>query len=535
MKLVDKIKIYNNDIIAIRTDTMSSDLEIRWINAHSTAILVLILILRVGFLLVNNLGLIGDESYYWDWSRQPDWCYFSKPPMVAWLIGIFTWLFGDNITAIRLPSVVLGTIFLWYFHKTAQAFYGNKSAVIALLIILATPNNVLANIIMTIDPPVYCFWMISLYYLRQALFDLDARSWLWAGFAGAAALLSKQVALVLPMMLLIYILQDRNQHGLLKRKFIIYLLPIIVVSITLLFWNYQHDWVMFNHSQAHFITPKPATVTAIFKYTPELFFYQLLLISPLIFVMVIIRSLHLVARFNKLPAEERFLVLMGPALLVAVFILSAVQKVQGNWPMPFYFTALISLSGCWQKLYWRRLIKYGLSIGYIMVLITYTLPFFLRIVNLQDTENDPTRRFKYWQELAENIQYERQIALPSQNNTFIIAIGHRYLASQLAFYLPDHPHVYRYEASGEVKSQYEIWSGPSKFFGRTGIIVSDEIENVPEEIKSAFQHFTFLVKIPNPMHSDSPYFLFLGENLINWPIKPYHYTQLTPSKSIALN
>ena len=32
------------------------------------------------------LDLAPDEAHYWDWSRRLDWCYYSKGPLVAWLI-----------------------------------------------------------------------------------------------------------------------------------------------------------------------------------------------------------------------------------------------------------------------------------------------------------------------------------------------------------------------------------------------------------------------------------------------------------------
>src|SRR5262245_31657226 len=32
------------------------------------------------------LELAPDEAHYWDWSRHLDWSYYSKGPLVAWLI-----------------------------------------------------------------------------------------------------------------------------------------------------------------------------------------------------------------------------------------------------------------------------------------------------------------------------------------------------------------------------------------------------------------------------------------------------------------
>lgn len=118
---------------------------LRWIENYPGAVILAALVVRGGFLLTNGLDLIGDEAYYWDWSRRPDWCYYSKPPMVAWLIGLSTWLLGDFTAAVRMPALVLGAAFLWFFYATARAFYGARGGALALLLVLATPINVLAN------------------------------------------------------------------------------------------------------------------------------------------------------------------------------------------------------------------------------------------------------------------------------------------------------------------------------------------------------------------------------------------------------
>lgn len=501
-----------------------SEKLLRWIADHTLTLLLAILLLRGGFLLGNGFDLIGDESYYWDWSRQPDWCYYSKPPMVAWLIGASTWLLGDHTVTVRLPALVLGTVFLAYFHATARAFYGARGGVLALLLVLATPINVLANLLMTIDPPLYCFWMMSIYYLRRALFDHDRRAWLWAGCAGAAALLSKQSAIILPLMLLVFLLLDKQRRAWLKTEFWLYLLPIIVAAVPILWWNQQHDWVMFGHSKSHFGNHEAVNWLKHLQWARDFLLYQVLLVSPVLFVLVVITSFQAAFKFKRLPAEQRFLLLMGPALLLGVLLLSFLQKAQGNWPMPFYFTGLILLAGDWLAGAWKKSLKYGLLLGYLMVGMTYALPLVLQALNLQHSAFDPTKRFKSWQELAVNLHFERLISLPSVDGTFVVALGHRYLASELAFYLPDHPKVYRYETSGLVLSQYEVWPGPHEFIGKNGFVVGESPEEgLPPELKAAFERFRFLAQIPNPGKPDAPYYLYLGENLKFWP-KPVRQT-----------
>jgi hypothetical protein len=58
---------------------------------------------------INHLGidLYVDEAYYWGWSQNLDWGYFSKPPVIAALIAASTALLGNGLIAIKLPSLLL--------------------------------------------------------------------------------------------------------------------------------------------------------------------------------------------------------------------------------------------------------------------------------------------------------------------------------------------------------------------------------------------------------------------------------------------
>src|SRR5262249_33116461 len=63
------------------------------------------------------LDLASDEAHYWDWSRHLDWSYYSKGPLVAWLIRLSCDLFGhwselhtgNLMFAVRLPAVLCGS------------------------------------------------------------------------------------------------------------------------------------------------------------------------------------------------------------------------------------------------------------------------------------------------------------------------------------------------------------------------------------------------------------------------------------------
>ncbi|GAB6141336.1 hypothetical protein JCM14076_20650 [Methylosoma difficile] len=492
------------------------------IHRHWLAVLLVVCGLRIGFLFANGLDLIGDESYYWDWSRRPDWCYYSKPPMVAWLIGIFTGIGGSTTEVVRLPAVLLSTVFLGYFYATARAFYGDRAAAVGLLLMLVMPFNVLANLLMTIDPPLYAFWMMALYYLRQALFDGKQQAWLWAGLATGAALLSKQVALCLPLLLLVFLVQDPLRRRFLAREFWLYLLPVVLCLIPLWLWNQQHDWVMLGHSKGHFGVKESITLIQRIKQAFEFLLYQCLLATPVIFVLAGIVSVKKVLGFSRQSAETRFLLLMGPVLLLAVLLLNGLQKVQGNWPIPFYFSTLLLLCGQWQAGRWRKTLDAGLLVGGVMVVLMYLMPVLMPklvpALGWQNTQLDPTARMRNWRELATRVEAIRQ--RPDLGKSFLLVDAHRYLASELAFYLPDQPRVYRFEGSGQVVSQYEVWPGPIAELSKNALIVSEQnTRQLSPVLMSAFAKVKLVGEVALPDNSKH-YYLYWGENLLAWSVTP---------------
>ena len=64
---------------------------------HLTLLLILVVtILRTAALSISPLELGVDEAQYWLWSKTLDFGYFTKPPLIAWIIGASHWLFGHT-------------------------------------------------------------------------------------------------------------------------------------------------------------------------------------------------------------------------------------------------------------------------------------------------------------------------------------------------------------------------------------------------------------------------------------------------------
>src|SRR5437660_5129475 len=98
--------------------------------------------LHVGYLTWNcPLDLAPDEAHYWDWSRHLDWSYYSKGPLVAWLIRASCELAGawseqatgNLMFAIRLPAVLCGALLLTSLYVLTVQVLGRPRLALGLV------------------------------------------------------------------------------------------------------------------------------------------------------------------------------------------------------------------------------------------------------------------------------------------------------------------------------------------------------------------------------------------------------------------
>lgn len=76
----------------------------------------------------GGFNLHFDEAQYWEWSQQLDWSYYSKGPLIAWLIALSTALFGQGEWQVRLFVWLAYDVFLLLLFCFAHQFWQNRRA-----------------------------------------------------------------------------------------------------------------------------------------------------------------------------------------------------------------------------------------------------------------------------------------------------------------------------------------------------------------------------------------------------------------------
>ncbi len=419
-----------------------------------------------------SLPLSYDESYYWDWSRHLDWGYYSKPPMVAWLIYLSTKAFGINEFAVRLPALLSITGAITLLYVSVFRYFGEYLARAHLFVLSFVPIFFAYSFVMTIDPPLLFFWALSLYFLIEYLKRPSYLFGLLTGLSMGFSLLTKQTALMLPLLTLFYLFFFERKILKLKTTFLIFFTAFLLY-LPNLYWNFKHGFVLLMHTQEHFKRGIPG----LFYYVK---FYSSLfaLFGPVFFGYFLwygfkyLKFLRLLksGSFEKLQEDEAFKLKVLTLFYVFSFlpvlpllILALFKEFNPNWIMPFF------LSGYLWVLYFLLQKKQTKLLYVLNLLITLSLCLLLLFLPRNPGLFGKASgllfyKFLGWKELASMVEKHYTGELP-------ILCSHREIASSLAFYMKAHPEVYVVNLEKRPENQYHLWRKDEELLGREVLFV----------------------------------------------------------------
>ena len=160
---------------ATYTHRLSRDTYGRW----SLTVICAVMAAQIAFLSIGcDWDLCADEAEYWAWSRHLDWSYFSRGPLIAWLIRLATTLLGGTsvkltgsmMLAVRLPAVLLGGLTAWGVFRLASLTTGSRRpGLMAVLLLPAIPVLAIGGVVITSDTPLVCCWVWAAVWAYRAV------------------------------------------------------------------------------------------------------------------------------------------------------------------------------------------------------------------------------------------------------------------------------------------------------------------------------------------------------------------------------
>lgn len=477
------------------------------------------LVLRALFILFfcAHADLAGDEAYYWDWGRRPDWGYYSKPPMIGWLMGLVGWLTGACDISIRMTALVLGTLTLAALFLLARMMYDARTGFLAALLILLTPASAGLNLFLTIDAPLLLTWTLALLLFWFAAQKPQCWTrWLLLALVIGLGTLSKQMMLVFPLLMVVFAAISKEDRSLLKNMRMWVAIGIGAAFLTpVLLWQQQHQWITLQHTAHHFDTKNLGFGHWLTR-TLEWPGVQALVYSPVTWAALVTVLWLGIKNWCSMARRERFLLLFSAPALIIFTLLALRQRINPNWPAVFYVPTFILVAAwfsghlpfasaaAWKK--WALRVAASITLVlHVLVLITFLTPL---------KGHKKLAELSGWQETGEQAGKFLE-KVPRPDHTCVMALGHRYNAAQLAFSMPQHPRLYRWEPSGHPMSQYEVWPGVEERLGDDALIFSPGA--LPEAVSGSFEKVETLGRIEVPLGDKSRVFdVYLGHRLKSW-------------------
>jgi 4-amino-4-deoxy-L-arabinose transferase-like glycosyltransferase len=458
------------------------------------------------YIWLTPFDLAPDEAYYWDWSRNLAIGYYSKPPMVAWVIAFFTRLGGDHPFFVRVGAVLFSLGSSIIIFSLGKALFNARVGFWAAIIANATPGLAVGSVIMTIDPPLLFFWALTIFLLHRALSDKGKGYWYLAGVSLGLGLLSKYTMVALIPSLFIYLAFSPTKRSWLREKepYLCIIIGFIILAPNL-YWNYLNQWTSITQP-AGLVDDENlgALTTFIWFFGP-----QAGILSPITFLLVLY-GLWQGGKKGMFHHDDRYLLLFWHSIPLLGFflILSFFSVCYVNWAAPAYVTAfIVAVAIVWEEK-WREKTKQwvlasALIVGAIITLTMFSLDMVRTVavatvdlwasifkVNVSKAsiipaEKLPTSRLKGWRKLGAEVN--ALLNEVGKENTFVISYKRQYV-SAIAFYAEEHPTVYTLNLTGRMLSQYDLWEGFEDKIGFNALYITKLGYPLPRKFAEAFDH-----------------------------------------------
>jgi len=421
---------------------------------------------------IGKIGITVDEAHYWVYSRFLDLSYYDHPPLIGYIIKLFTKIFGINEFAVRLPSVIIFVIASYIFFISAKKLFNEKIAFVSIVLLNILPVFSFLGAVVTIpDSPLSLFWLISFYLFINIVETSKKRYWYLLGLSVGFAFLSKYTAVMIyPSIILFLLLSKQHRFWFKQKELYISMLIAFICFIPVILWNVENNFASFGFQLRHgFGSSLP-------KFSFTLFGRSLAAqagyVSPLLFIFFCY-GLYKSCKDAIKNKDKASLLIACFSLPVLLFfnLIATFNEILPHWPAMGYliltmYVAYLIIDN-WQNSRIRKFVYISCALAMLMNILVplhamykvIPLKYFLPKAEAEKMEFgieraeviDPTNDLYGWKELKQKID-EIYSSYPQDNKPFIFT--HKsYLASQIFFYVPE---LRVYCLSDKIDA-YDLW------------------------------------------------------------------------------
>ena len=465
--------------------------------ARNALFLILVFALgRIAGIALSPVELYADETQYWIWSRNFDWGYFSKPPMIAWLIALSTGLLGDSDFAVRLPAPLLHSATATFLFLSARHVWDARTGFWAAALYLTMPGIWLSAMVMSTDALLLCAWsggLLAVLHLRDGAGLKTAAA---LGLAIGLGFLSKYAMIYFVVGTGLAALYDAPlRKALLSVKGLVTAVIALSCLAPNLAWNAANDFATVSHTAANA------------NWGGDLFHFDELLdfiaeqfgvFGPVLFGVLVVMVYRIARHPGRADRIELLLAAYVVPPILVVSLQAFISRAHANWAGSAYVAATLLVAVFLLRgRPWRRWALGGsIALHSALALMMFALVASPTLVEALGRDND-TKRIRAWSETAEAIS-----DAASASDYTAIVFDDRNVFHQTQRYAPELQGELRMwlRYSGPVNHAEDVWPLADGHEGPV-LIVSHRPREVPR-MREDFTAFESAGSLAVPLDGD---------------------------------
>lgn len=290
--------------------------------------------LRMAALTFDRTDLFVDEAQYWLWGQNLDFGYYSKPPLIAWVIRAFTSVLGTSDFSVRLPAMLFHAATALILGSLAARGTGARAGLWVAASYVTLPFVSLGSLLISTDTIMAPFLALALLFWFRAA-EGRAGFGLAAGVALGLAALAKYAALYfLPGALLAALVSPALRPRL--PAWALLLAGFGVVIGPNLAWNLSHDLTTLEHTADNVGWLRGTGGPGLHPDRMAGFLLaQFAVFGPVLFAVLAVLA------FRRNPPPQRALLAFALPPLVVVAVQALLERAYANWAVSAYFAAVV--------------------------------------------------------------------------------------------------------------------------------------------------------------------------------------------------
>jgi 4-amino-4-deoxy-L-arabinose transferase-like glycosyltransferase len=292
-----------------------------------------------------TLELGNDEVYYWTYAMYPDLSHFDHPPMVGWIIQLFSFnLFFESELFLRLGSLIFGSLnclLMFYIGKEIKDSLTGLYA--ALLYTTSVYGFIITGIFILPDTPQMFFWLLAVFFAIKSssvtqIDRISKRNMILTGLFTGFGMLSKYTSIFIWTGVISYICLFNRKWLKSKWLYLSFFITLLIFS-PVIYWNIKNNFISFSFQseRVNLFTSSLRVDYFIMEILGE-FLYN----NPVNFILIIISLIAIFKKRVELSLNHARLILLISLPMIIIFIIfSLFRRTLPHWTAPGYTTLLI--------------------------------------------------------------------------------------------------------------------------------------------------------------------------------------------------